>query len=113
MKNDKEIKDILEKKVERFHEIIKKTLKFMEKQKNMDIIKSSDLLKVYKEIEKIQQKNRTENITLDQVQTINNDLSNLLRIFGTESFDDFIYICFNSNYLSTQLNNDNRDIYNI
>ena len=113
MKNDKEIKDILEKKVERFHEIIKKTLKFMEKQKNMDIIKSSDLLKAYKEIEKIEKKNKSENITLEQVQTVNNDLSNLLRIFGTDSLDDFICICFNSNYLNTQLNNENREIYNI
>lgn len=113
MKNDKEIKDILEKKVERFHEIIKKTLKFMEKQKNMDIIKSSDLLKVYKEIEKIEKKNNVKNISLELVQSINNDLSNLLRIYGTESLDDFIYICFNSNYLQGQLNNENSEVYDV
>ena len=113
MKNNKEIKGILEKKVERFHEIIKKSLKFMEKQKNMDIIKSSDLLKAYKEFEKIEKKNHSDKITLELVQSVNNELSNMLRVYGTESLDDFIYICFNANYLQTQLNNETAKIYDI
>ena len=113
MKNDKEIKNILEKKIERFHEIIKKTLKFMDKQKNMDIIKSSELLKAYEQLELIDERNQTMEVTLELVQSINNDLSHLLRIYGTESLDDFIYICFNSNYLNTHLNNSNEEIYDI
>ena len=113
MKNDKEIKDILEKKINCFHEIIKKTLKFLEKQKNMDIIKSSELLKAYQQLEKIDEKIHSDKITLELVQSINNDLSHLLRIYGTEQLNDFIYVCFNSNYLNTQLNNKNNEIYDI
>ena len=113
MKNDKEIKDILEKKINHFHKIIKKTLKFMDKQKNMDIIKSSEFLKAYQQLETIDEKNNNSEITLDLVQSINNDLSHLLRIYGTESLDDFIYVCFNSNYLNVHLNNNNEDIYDI
>jgi ATP-dependent Lon protease len=113
MKNDKEIKDILEKKINCFHEIIKRTLKFLDKQKNMDIIKSSDFLKAYQQLELIEKKNQSAEITLDLVQTINNDLSHFLRIHGTEQLDDFIYVCFNSNYLNVQLNNMNKDVYSI
>ena len=113
MKNDKEIKDILEKKIFCFHEIIKKTLKFLEKQKNMDIIKSSELLKAYQQLEKIDEKIHSDKITLELVQSINNELSHLLRIYGTEQLNDFIYVCFNSNYLNTQLNNKNSEIYDI
>ena len=75
MKNDKEIKDILEKKINHFHKIIKKTLKLMHKQKNMDIIKSSEFLKAYQQLETIDEKNNNSEITLDLVQPINNDLS--------------------------------------
>ena len=56
MKNIKEINSILEKKLKRFTEIIKKTLKFIEKLKTYDIMKSSEVLKVFQELEQISKK---------------------------------------------------------
>lgn len=113
MKNIKEINSILEKKLKRFTEIIKKTLKFIEKLKTYDILKSSEVLKVFQELEQISKKINSNKMSLEIVQEINNDLSNILRVFGTESFDDFIYICFNSNYLTKYVNNENIEIYKI
>ena len=115
MKNNKEIKEILKKKLEKFEEILQKMMKYNDKLKTMDIIKSSEVSLVFSEITKLYEKinkGRT-NITLELVQEVNNDLSNMIRSYGCYCFEDFIYVCFNSNYLSSNLNDTNTDIYNL
>jgi hypothetical protein len=70
----------------------------------LDILGISDVSTCIERIgeisKKIQQttdtKNNTENL-INNLQTINNELSSLLKIYGTDSLEDLLLICFGNN----------------
>jgi len=105
-KDNQEKSDVIslvEKKLEFFNDIIQKTILTVQKNKIMDILGVSDvnacintlnsMNEKMRNILKINESMSTETL-INNLQTINNELSGLLKSYGTESLDDLLSICF-------------------
>ena len=109
-KTSTEIVILIEKKLLFFQDVIQKTILHVQKNKILDIINVSEvnscinilfeLSKKVKEINDVSIKNNTDNI-INILQTVNNDLSSLFKLFGTDSFEDLLWICFGNNSVNT------------
>jgi len=105
-----EIVVLIEKKLLFFQEVIQKTILHVQQNKILDIIGVSDvnscinilfeLSKKIKDINETTIKSNTDNI-INILQTVNNDLSSLFKLFGTQSFEDLLWICFGNNSVNT------------
>ena len=105
LKNNSDMNNLVEKKLDFFKDIIQKTIIHVQKNKFLDILgindvnncieKSSELSKQIYDIQQIKNSN-TESI-INNLQFINNELSSLLKNYGTESLEDLLLICFGSN----------------
>ena len=114
--NEKQTNDVLplvERKIEFFKDIIQKTIIHVQKNKNLDILGISDvsaciekLGELSKKIEEIQNSKITATDSIiNSLQLINNELSSLLKNYGTESLEDLLLICFgNNNKITTNYN---------
>lgn len=102
---------LVEKKIEFFKDIIQKTIIHVQKNKMLDILgisevsscidKLGELSKKMQEIMNI--KSSSTDIIINNLQLINNELSGLLKNYGTESFEDLLLICFgNNNKITTE-----------
>jgi len=95
---------LIEKKIDFFKDIIQKTIIHVQKNKFLDILGISDvgicierIGELSKKIEALlNNKNNTE-LLINNLQNINNELSSLLKNYGTESLDDLLSICFGNN----------------
>jgi ATP-dependent Lon protease len=106
--NEKQTNDVLplvERKIDFFKDIIQKTIIHVQKNKNLDILGISDvstciekLGELSKKISEIQnaQITATDSI-INSLQIINNELSSLLKNYGTDSLEDLLLICFGNN----------------
>ena len=105
-----EIVVLIEKKLLFFQDVIQKTILHVQKNKILDIVGVSDvnscintlfeLSKQIKDINDTTIKANTDNV-INILQTVNNDLSSLFKVFGTESFEDMLWICFGNNSVNT------------
>ena len=98
--------NLVEKKLSFFSDVIQKTVINIQRNKALDILGmgdmancmntltnlSNDIKKIYDDIKN----KKVENI-IDNLQVINNELSGLLKSYGTDSIDDLLVICFGSN----------------
>jgi len=103
-KNDSFYLPIVEKKIEFFKDVIKKTILHVQKNKFFDILGISDvstcvekLGEISKKIEEITTNKIDNDKIVNYLQIINNDLSCILKSYGTESLDDLLLICFGNN----------------
>jgi ATP-dependent Lon protease len=105
--NNKTTNDVLllvEKKIDFFKDVIQKTIIHVQKNKFLDILGISDVSTCIEKLgelsKKIQEltdiKNNTDNI-INNLQLINNELSSLLKNYGTDSLEDLLLICFGNN----------------
>ena len=92
----------VEKKIEFFKNVIQKTIIHVQRNKMQDILGIIDVnncvekMEVLgKKIEQLTDKN-TDNL-INNLQTINNELSSLLKNYGTDSLEDLLTICFGNN----------------
>ena len=109
-KTTPEIVLLIEKKLLFFQDVIQKTILHVQKNKILDIIGVSEvngcinslfeLSKKIKEINDVSIKNNTDHI-INILQTVNIELSSLFKIFGTDSFEDLLWICFGNNSVNT------------
>jgi ATP-dependent Lon protease len=109
-KTTPEIVVLIEKKQLFFQDVIQKTILHVQKNKILDIIGVSevnscintlfDLSKKIKDITDLSIKTNTDNV-INILQLVNNDLSSLFKLFGTESFEDLLWICFGNNSVNT------------
>jgi ATP-dependent Lon protease len=108
----KPINDVLpvvERKIEFFKDVIQKTILHVNKNKTLDILGISDvntciekLGDISKKIEEILTLKITNtDIIINNLQLINNELSILLKSYGTDSFEDLLLICFGNNHKLT------------
>jgi len=105
-----EIVVLIEKKLLFFQDVIQKTILHVQQNKILDIIGVSEvnscinalfeLSKKIKEINDTSIKNNTDNV-INILQTVNNDLSSLFKLYGTETFEDLLWICFGNNSVNT------------
>jgi ATP-dependent Lon protease len=109
-KTTPEIVVLIEKKLLFFQDVIQKTILHVQKNKILDIIGVSEvnncinslyeLSKKIKEINDVSIKTNTDNV-INILQMVNNELSSLFKIFGTDSFEDLLWICFGNNSVNT------------
>jgi len=121
----KDVLNFIKSKVLSFQEIIKKSILAVHKYKFLDILGANDINVCVKALEslfvqlteiqdKIDAKEKIDNdATITKLQEINNDLSVLLKSFGTESMDDLITVCFGSDFVDSILTNENSSKYEI
>jgi hypothetical protein len=96
---------LVERKIEFFKDVIQKTIIHVQKNKILDILGISDVCvcieklgELSKKIEEIiSAKNLSTDLIINSLQLINNELSSLLKIYGTDSFEDLLLICFGNN----------------
>jgi ATP-dependent Lon protease len=103
-KTNSDMFPLVEKKIEFFKDVIQKTIIHIYKNKTLDILGISDvntcierLGEISKKIQEIiDTKNNTDSL-INNLQTINNELSSLLKNYGTDSLEDLLLICFGNN----------------
>ena len=109
-KASSEIVILIEKKLLFFQDIIQKTILHVQKNKILDIIGVSEvnscintLFELSKKIKDINETNITTNTdnVINILQIVNNELSTLFKLFGTDSFEDLLWICFGNNSVNT------------
>jgi len=97
---------LVEKKVSFFHDIIQKTILNVQKNKTMDILGVSDVNSCINTLNGLNEKIRnilqfdqptTTDELINHLQIINNELSGLLKSYGTDSLEDLLSICFGNN----------------
>ena len=113
-KTSSDIVMLITKKIMFFEDVIQKTILHVQRNKMLDIIGISEvnncintlfeLSGKIREINESQLETNT-NVNTDNIinvlQNINNELSSLFKLFGTESFEDLLWICFGNNSVNT------------
>jgi ATP-dependent Lon protease len=109
-KTTPEIILLIEKKLLFFQDVIQNTILHVQKNKIFNIIGVSEvnscinllieLSEKLKDINNTNIKNNTDNI-INILQVVNNELSSLFKLFGTNSFEDLLWICFGNNSVNT------------
>lgn len=98
-----ELASLANKKIFFFQDIMQKTIIHIHKNKNLDILGVSEVNTCIQLLDGISEKIEKLSNTIDfisedsvilDLQTINNDLSSLFKIYGTESLDDLLTVCF-------------------
>ena len=111
-----EVQVIIDKKIQIFRDVIQKTILHVQKSKVLDILGISEVNNCIHSLNTLNDKiisftNNLNNITTDEVvinlQSINNDLSGILKNYGTENFEDLLLICFGNNSV---VKNDNETV---
>jgi len=103
-KSNNDVLLLVDKKIEFFKDVIQKTIIHVQKNKFLDILGISDVSACIEKLgelsKKIQEltniKNNTDNL-INSLQLINNELSSLLKSYGTDSLEDLLLICFGNN----------------
>jgi len=104
-KNTPDVNILVDKKLDFFKDVIQKTIIHVQKNKILDILGISDISTCIDKLNEINKKIKeviNENITntdvvINSLQFINNELSGLLKNYGTESLEDLLLICFGNN----------------
>jgi hypothetical protein len=103
-KPNNEMINLVDKKIEFFKDFIQKTIIHVQKNKFLDILGISDVnncieksSELSKKIFEIQEMNNNTEGLINSLQFINNELSSLLKNYGTESLEDLLLICFGNN----------------
>ena len=109
-KSTHEIVVLIEKKLLFFQDVIQKTILHVKKNKILDIIGVSEvnvcmnslfeLSKKIKDINNVSTSSNADNI-INILQQVNNELSSLIKLVGTDSFEDLLWICFGNNSVNS------------
>ena len=115
MSNSDDIMKI-EKKISFFYNIIQQTLMNTKKNKTHNIINETEYQTCIQMLEQLNTKilQLTENLNsnfnkdsvISQLQVINNDISCVLKLYGTDSFENLLIVCFGNNnkYITSEDN---------
>ena len=106
-KNNNDIVLLVKKKIEFFKSTIQKTIIQAQKNKILDILGISDLNNCVDKVSEINEKIKklllslTLNVNTDllasNLQSINNEMSSIIKNYGTEMLEDLLTICFGNN----------------
>ena len=117
--NNKTTNDVLplvEKKIDFFKDVIQKTIIHVQKNKFLDILGISDvgsciekLGELSKKMKELTDIKNTDSL-INNLQLINNELSSLLKNYGTESLEDLLLICFGNNNKITTTETENEKL---
>jgi len=105
-KNTSDVNILVDKKIEFFKDVIQKTIIHVQKNKILDILGISDISTCIDRLNELNKKiknitnesaNTNTDTLINSLQIINNELSGLLKNYGTESLEDLLLICFGNN----------------
>jgi hypothetical protein len=105
-KNNSDVFPLIDKKLEFFKDVIQKTIIHVQKNKILDILGINDvsicierLGDLSKKLQEICENNNNNapDVIINNLQLINNELSSLLKNYGTDSLEDLLLICFGNN----------------
>ena len=105
----------VEKKIVFFQDVIQKIVLNVQKNKTLEILGVSEvnacintLCELSKQIHDLSKNINTlqTEFIINTLQTINNDISTLLKMYGTNSLDDLLSICFGNNNSFTKTENE-------
>ena len=106
-KTSNDVLILVDKKIEFFKDVIQKTILHVQKNKFLEILGISDvntciehLGELSKKIQELNDIKNTDNL-ITNLQLINNELSILLKNYGTDNLEDLLLICFGNNYKIT------------
>ena len=107
-----DVMHLVNKKIDFFKDVIQKTILHTQKNKMLDILGISEvnscierlggLNKQIKDAAETTNPSSTPDELINYLQIVNNELSSLLKIYGTSSLEDLLLICFGSNYKFTE-----------
>ena len=122
-KTDDEIEMLLRNKVSYYKDVIRKTMLSVQKYKKMEIIGASELNVCLNGLETLYNQlilydNNLQSVKnidecISNLQIISNEISTLIKTFGTDSIDDLINICFGVDFIKGIVNENNIDKYNV
>ena len=103
-----DIKLLIDNKIAFFYDVIQKTILHVQTNKSLCILGVGDvnscmnnlhaMSKQLKNICALLDNNAIDTFGIvNKLQELNNELSNILKIFGTHSFEDFLLVCFGNN----------------
>ena len=104
--HSQDVLNVVEKKIQFFQDVIQKTMLYVQKNKMLDILGVSEVTNCFQGLNEISDKIRdllltkntiTTEVLINNLQSINNDLSGIFKMYGTESLEDLLTICFGSN----------------
>jgi len=113
---------ILEKKIVFFNDVIQKTLLNAQKNKMLDILATSDVSSCVASLKSLSEKlrNLSDNIMLIETDTviqtlqiINNELSGIIKVYGTDCFEDLVSICYGTQITSFIETIEEKDKYDL
>ena len=101
---------LVDKKLDFFKDIIQKTVLHVYKNKLLNILGINDVNTCIENLDTISKKinqltannNISQENVINELQVINNELSGLLKIYGTSSLEDMLSVCFGN---STKISN--------
>ena len=114
------------KKTKLYQNIIQDTILYVQKYKTLDVIDAGELNVCIQSLETLYE--QTKNIVtilsgkkslidfndvINRLQTINNDLSVNFRLYGTKNIDDVLNICFGNEYITQNISEDNKDLFEV
>ena len=114
-KPSQDIVVLIERKLAFFQDTIQRTILQVQRNKMLDIIGISEqnncissLFELTKTIKDINEHtiNTNTDAVINSLQHINNELSSLFKLFGTELFEDFLWVCFGNNSVNTYATSD-------
>ena len=111
-KGNQDVMTLVYKKMQFFDDVIQKTIVNVQKNKVFDLLGIVEvntcverIMAINKQINSISEstyKNPPPDELINYLQNINNELSSLLKIYGTESLEDLLLICFGNNNRFTE-----------
>ena len=117
-KQNADVVQLIERKIIFFRDIIQKTIINVQKNKILDILGINDVSSCIEKLGELSKKieeilslkiNSSESI-INSLQIINNELSSILKNYGTESLEDLLLICFGNNNKITNNDNENNKL---
>jgi len=125
-KSNNDVNSFILSKITSFQEIIKKTIIGIQKYKGLEILGVNEINICLQSLEKISLElseikntisstydNTLQNDFISKLQEINNELSSILKNFGTMDLEDLITICFGSDFINTIVNDNNREKFEV
>ena len=109
-------------KLNRFTEIIQRTYIYVTDNKKKKVIRENELKMCISELRSVRKRgmcilttihkidNREYDGVISDIQNMNTSLSNIIKIWGTSSFVDFLYVCFGKEYKTSILSDVNPDL---
>lgn len=101
-----EVVSLVERKESFFHNVIQKTIIHVQKNKILDILGMNEVNRCIQLLEELskkitdtiqEKKNMTTDVLLTKIQELNNELSCIMKMYGTECLDDLLTVCFGAN----------------